>query len=228
MTIVIALRELRLVDTGAHRAWLAAYAPRFRYSLALAGFALVLQVLLAAVIPNVWFRMGAAGFTLSALAVRSVDVDWRQLFRPSWRQVASGVVAAAVLYAAGWLVVAASLPLPGAATQIAQLFAWKNSVPAGLMLPLLLFIVAVEEIVWRCAVTLPFAARLGPWLGALAAGSAFALAHVPLGVPLLAFAALCAGTYWSLLVVKTRSAVPSFVCHILWDLAVLVWFPYRL
>ncbi|HKC13244.1 MAG TPA: CPBP family intramembrane glutamic endopeptidase, partial [Vicinamibacteria bacterium] len=82
-----------------------------------------------------------------------------------------------------------------------------------------------EEIVWRNAVTLPLAARLGPWPGVLVAGLGFAAAHASLGVPVLLIAALGAGTFWSALVVKTRSAVPSFVCHVLWDLAVLFWFP---
>ena len=59
-----------------------------------------------------------------------------------------------------------------------------------------------------------------------AAAAVFALAHVPLGVPLLLLAALGAGTFWSALVLKTRSAVPALVSHVLWDLAVLFWFPY--
>jgi membrane protease YdiL (CAAX protease family) len=75
-------------------------------------------------------------------------------------------------------------------------------------------------------VTLPLAARLGPWTGALAAGALFALAHLPLGVPILLLAALGAGAFWSALVVKTRSAVPSLVSHALWDLALLFWLPY--
>jgi hypothetical protein len=31
---------------------------------------------------------------------------------------------------------------------------------------------------------------------------------------------------WSVLVVRTRSAVPALVCHLLWDLAVLFMAPY--
>ena len=93
-------------------------------------------------------------------------------------------------------------------------------------MPLLLLIVVGEEIVWRNAVTLPLAARLGPWRGTVAAAAVFALAHLPLGVPLLLLAALGAGAFWSALVLKTRSAVPALVSHVLWDLAVLFWLPY--
>jgi membrane protease YdiL (CAAX protease family) len=47
-----------------------------------------------------------------------------------------------------------------------------------------------------------------------------------MGVPVLLLAALGAGTFWSALVLKTRSAVPALASHLLWDLAVLFWFPY--
>jgi len=54
----------------------------------------------------------------------------------------------------------------------------------------------------------------------------YALAHLPMGVPFLLLAAMGAGTFWSAFVLKTRSAVPALVSHVLFDLAVLFWFPY--
>jgi hypothetical protein len=45
-------------------------------------------------------------------------------------------------------------------------------------------------------------------------------------VPFLLLAAMGAGWFWSALVLKTRSAVPALVNHVLLDLAVLFWFPY--
>jgi hypothetical protein len=45
-------------------------------------------------------------------------------------------------------------------------------------------------------------------------------------VPVLLGAALGAGGFWSAMVVKTRSAVPALISHLLWDLAVLFWWPY--
>ena len=47
-----------------------------------------------------------------------------------------------------------------------------------------------------------------------------------MGVPFLLLAAMGAGTFWSAFVLKTRSAVPALVSHVLFDLAVLFWFPY--
>ena len=43
--------------------------------------------------------------------------------------------------------------------------------------------------------------------------------------PVVPLAALGAGAFWSALVVRTRSLVPAIVCHVLWDLAVLFWWP---
>jgi membrane protease YdiL (CAAX protease family) len=87
---------------------------------------------------------------------------------------------------------------------------------------LLVALVAAEEVVWRNAVTLPLAARFGAWPGVGAAALAFAAAHLSLGVPVLLVAAVGAGAFWGAMVVRLRSAVPAFVCHLLWDIAVLL------
>jgi membrane protease YdiL (CAAX protease family) len=177
-------------------------------------------------VANVWYRMAAGGLLLSATALAFVRVDWRALFRPMWRHVAHGTAAAVVMYAVGALVARMLAASPALAAQMNELYGWKRMVPGALAVPLVLLIVLAEEIVWRNAVTLPLAARLGPWPGVLAAAALFALAHLPLGVPLLLPAALSAGAFWSAFVLKTRSAVPALVSHLLFDLAVLFWLPY--
>jgi membrane protease YdiL (CAAX protease family) len=94
------------------------------------------------------------------------------------------------------------------------------------VLPLLVVIILGEEIVWRSAVTLPLAARWGPARGVAAAAVGFAAMHLALGVPVVLLAALGAGTFWSALVVKSRSAVPALVSHVLWDLVAMFGVPY--
>jgi NADH dehydrogenase len=219
--------SLRLVDRRPAAEWLARHRDAFVPAVALAVLAVVLQSVLGTFLPNVWYRMAVGAAVLSALALARVRVGWRELYRPRLRHLGQGFAAAVVLYAAGAVVAcilgSASHAL---AAQMAALYAWKGAVPGPYAIPLLLLIVLGEEIVWRNAVTLPFAARWGPWAGTLAAAVAFALAHLPLGVPLLLAAALGAGAFWGALVVKTRSAVPALVSHALWDLAVLFWLPY--
>jgi membrane protease YdiL (CAAX protease family) len=218
--------SLRLVDGRAHGEWVAAHRPAFASAIGLAAAAIVVQAALGMVVANVWYRMAAGGLLLSAAALAFVRVNWRALFRPTWRHLAHGAAAAALMYAVGALVARLLAASPALAAQMNELYGWKRMVPGALAVPLLLLIVLAEEIVWRNAVTLPLAARLGPWPGVLAAAALFALAHVPLGVPLLLLLALSAGACWSAFVVKTRSAVPALVSHLLFDLAVLFWLPY--
>jgi len=218
--------SLRLLDGRGHVEWLARYRPALVPALALAGVALLVQTVLALTVDNVWYRMAAGGLVLSAFALARVRLDWRALYRPSWRHVAQGAAAAAVMYAVGALITRVLMGSPALAAQIVELYGWKRMVPGALAVPLLLVIVLGEEIVWRNAVTLPLAARLGPWRGAAAAAALYALAHLPMGVPFLLLAAMGAGTFWSAFVLKTRSAVPALVSHVLFDLAVLFWFPY--
>jgi membrane protease YdiL (CAAX protease family) len=218
--------SLRLVTTDDHARWLRAHAASFPKALAVAAAALLLMPAAGLAVENVWYRMACANALLVALALRAVPLAWKELYRPRAVHLAWGVGSAAALYGAGAVVFNILQHVPGAAAQIAAAFAWRDAVPASLALPLLVAIVAAEEIVWRNAVTLPFAARRGPVAGTLLAAGAFAAAHVSLGVPVLLVAALGAGTVWSALVVRTRSALPALISHLLWDAAVLFLFPY--
>jgi NADH dehydrogenase len=218
--------SLRLVEGRAHAEWLSRYGPALPRAMALAALGLVLPGVLSLLIGNVWYRMAACALALLPVALFGVDLDWRRLLRPSWRALAQGGAAALVLYFAGRLATAGLLLVPAFAQQAASIYAWRGAVAPTLVLPLLLLIILGEEIVWRNGVTLPLAARLGPGAGVLVAALAFAVAHVAIGLPLLLVAALGAGAFWSALVVKTRSAWPALVCHVLWDLTVLFWLPY--
>jgi membrane protease YdiL (CAAX protease family) len=191
----------------------------------LACLAPLLHYVLLLTLSNVWYRMAVAGLLLSVLAILTSAVDWRALYRPSLRHVATGIAAAVLMYAGGWVVVR-TLHSPAAAAQIAVVYGWRQAVPGGLAVPLLLFIVLAEEVVWRAAVTQPLAARFGAGRGVAFAALAFALAHVPTGIPVLVAAAFVAGAFWSALVVYTRSGIPALVSHVVWDLAVLFWAPY--
>jgi membrane protease YdiL (CAAX protease family) len=174
----------------------------------------------------VWPRLAVNTAVLLPLALLAVRLPWRRLFAPSPGRIAAGVAAAAVLYGIGAAVFRLLQTVPGAAAQVAALYAWRDAAPDGLAIPLLLWIVLGEEIVWRTAVTLPLADRFGPARGAALAAAGFAAAHVSLGVPLLLVVALGAGAFWSALTVSSRNAVPALASHVLWDVAVLFLWPY--
>ena len=188
--------------------------------------AIASSFLLGALVTNVWYRMATMGAALAALAAFLVPIPWRTLLAPTRRTLLQGVGAAVFLYVAGAAVFLALQHSEPAARQIQALYAWREAVPRAAVWPLLFLIVLMEELVWRLAVTLPLAARYGPWAGVILGAAAFALAHVAMGVPLLVLAALGAGAFWGLLVVRTGSAVPALVSHLLWDAAVLLVWPY--
>jgi uncharacterized protein YbjT (DUF2867 family)/membrane protease YdiL (CAAX protease family) len=218
--------SLRLVSDDADRVWLQSHAKAFRSALAVAITGVLLMPVASVLVSNVWYRMAACGAVLIGLSLAFVRLPWRELWRPSVRGIAQGLAAAAALYGIGAGVFAVLEHVTGASRQIAQLYGWRDSVGRGLVIPLLIAIIAAEEIVWRNAVTLPLAGRLGAWRGSMVAALLFAAAHLSLGVPVLLVAAFGAGLFWSALVVKTRSAVPSLVSHVLWDLAVMFLLPY--
>ncbi|HEY7066131.1 MAG TPA: NAD(P)H-binding protein [Chloroflexota bacterium] len=220
--------SLHLRAGAVQAAWLAKRRGAFGGAVALAVAAMALLWLLAALVPNVWYRMAAFYALLVPVALVGQRVGWCALWRPSRAAVAGGVVAAAALYALGWAVfhlLAVAVPPLGA--QLAPLYAWADDLPAPPLGPLLFgFIVAGEEIVWRGAIALPFAARWGPWRGVLAGALVFGAAHAGFGSPLLVLAALGCGAYWGWLAILARGLVPALVSHILWDLAVMFWLPY--
>jgi uncharacterized protein YbjT (DUF2867 family)/membrane protease YdiL (CAAX protease family) len=220
--------SLRLVRHRSQGEWLARRGRALAPAVVLAIAAPLVQLVLAQAIPNVWYRMGAGAVLLSTFAWTCVPVGWRELFRPRPRDLVRGAAAAALLYAAGALVVRVIVVSPGLAAQMDDVYGWRHAVPDALAVPLLLLIVLGEEIVWRAAITLPLAARIGPWAGVVAGAVAFAVAHLPLGMPVLLLAALGAGAFWSALAIKTRSLVPALVSHVLWDLAVLFALPYAI
>jgi NADH dehydrogenase len=220
--------SLRLVRHRSQAEWLARRGRAVAPAVVLALAAPLVQWALAQTIANVWYRMGVGAVLLSAFALLRVPVGWAELWRPRPRDLARGAAAAVGLYLAGALVVRALVTSPALAAQMADVYGWRRAVPDALAVPLLLLIVLGEEIVWRGAITLPLAARLGPWAGVLLGAVAFAVAHVPLGMPVLLLAALGAGAFWSALAIKTRSLVPALVSHVLWDLAVLFWLPYAI
>src|SRR5260221_4961025 len=77
--------SLRLVDRRSHGEWVSAHRPALAPAVVLAGLAIVVPAALGMVLANVWYRMATGGLLLSAAALAFVHVDWRALFRPTWR-----------------------------------------------------------------------------------------------------------------------------------------------
>lgn len=216
------LPSLRLLTSAEHRGWLRGQAAALRGWPWLLALALVLMLAGPRWLPSVWTRMAVIEGSLLLILLA-----WRRrallpLLRPSASTVLLGLGMAAMLYAGADLFMAGlRAAAPGFATQMIEVLSWSELAPLPLRLGLLPLIVLGEDVVWRGAITLPLAARLGPVLGCLAAGALFALAHLTSGPPLLLLAAVVMGTLWSALAIRARSLVPVFVSHLAWDLAVM-------
>lgn len=216
--------SLGLVTDADHAAWLRTHRPGVARGLVLSALAAALIAFLP--LSGLWWRMAVMAAILTPLAFVGAGPRLLPLLAPSWRRVGAGVVAAGVQYVAGAAVFALVATWPRLLADLPALHAQLRSVPPGPGLLLLACIVAAEEVLWRGAITLPLAGRLGPWAGVLAGAALCAGAHLGMGLPLLALAAFAASLYWGALAVRSRSLVPGIVCHFLWDVLAFYLRPY--
>ncbi len=86
-------------------------------------------------------------------------------------------------------------------------------------------VVVGEELVWRGVVQAALIRRFGGAGGVVLAAVAYALAHAPLGSPVLVAVALLCGIAWGALRAASKSLVPPAVAHLVWDVLVLLWLP---
>lgn len=175
---------------------------------------------------GIWTAIGAAAI---ALGIAALVFDGAALakslgLRP--RLVLLGAGVGGAMAAATWAV----YPLfsgvaPFVARDTALLYsAFRAPSPVAVALAFLPVIFG-EELVWRGVVQAALARRFGLYGGAVLAALAYALAHAPLGSPVLVLAALACGLCWSALRAATGSLVPALVAHIVWDAVILLWLP---
>lgn len=216
------LPSVRLIPSIESRRWVQERATELSRWPWLLALAMLLMLTGPSVLPSVWTRMAAINTALFIAVVLTSRAALGPLLRPRIGGVALGLGLALGLYVgadvfmAGLRVVA-----PALALQVQEVYGWSALASETTRLALLPLIVFGEDLVWRGVVTFPLVARLGPTVGCLAAGMLFAAAHLTTGPPLLLLAALVMGTLWSAIAIRTRSLVPVFISHWVWDLAVM-------
>jgi len=179
-----------------------------------------------------WWWMGANAVVLvTASAV--LDSGWRQAFlhdlgRGLWWKVLAGVGSAAVLYAvffAGNHLARALFDFAG--SDIGRVYGFKEGaavVRVGLLIGFL--IGPAEELFWRGFLQRRLEARHGPLAGTVVAAVVYAAIHIASLNFMLVAAALVCGLFWGALYSRFRSMTLNVVSHVLWDLAVFLWFPF--
>ena len=167
-----------------------------------------------------WDRALPAGLAVGAYGAVAQRHRLDDLWRPAVLDVAVGVVAAAALYGVFWVGDRVLLRvLPALAADVAELYDVSASSRPRLVPVVLVAVGASEEMFWRGFVQ----ARAG----VLVALVGYAAVHLWERKPALVLAALVGGTAWTALFAWRETLVAPVVCHVLWDLAVVLWFPFR-
>lgn len=174
---------------------------------------------------GIWTALGVIAVVLGATAWAR-DPQARPSLQPSAGRLLLGVAAGGVMIVATYLLYPVFTRVaPFLAQDTAALYAAFRAAPPVLATLLLLPVILGEELVWRGVVQRALTERWGAWLGCVSAALLYALAHAPLGSPVLAMAALLCGFAWGALRLASRTLVPALVAHILWDLFVLLFLP---
>ncbi len=163
-----------------------------------------------------WRRAAVAGPVIGAYGVVAQRHRLGDLLEPSVLEVAVGVAGAAALYGVflvGDRVLAVVAPALG--DQVSALY----GVQSGTVPAVLAVVGACEELFWRGFVQ--------PRAGFVAALAAYGAVHLWERKPVLVLAALVGGAFWGALYVWRGSLTAPLVSHVLWDLAIVVWFPLR-
>jgi len=173
-----------------------------------------------------WIPIALAALFVSAAIVSGGWPDVRELFRPAPSRILIGLLGAAIMLAATYgLFPLVAGRFPALALETANLYA--TFLTGRRTVAILLFVIPVilaEELMWRGAFQEWIAQRLPASRLAIIvlAAAGYAIAHLPLGSPLLVGIAFLCGLYWSALRSLTRSAVPSLIAHLAWDLALIL------
>lgn len=175
---------------------------------------------------GIWPSIGGAAIALGVAVMVLDRVAARSLLVPSARLVLIGAAAGGLMAAGTYLLYPLFRRLlPFIATDTARLYASFRGPPPVFATLALLPVILGEELVWRGVVQTALVRRLGPWRGVPLAALAYALAHAPLGSPVLVAVALSCGLAWGALRAASASLVPTLLAHLMWDVLVLLWLP---
>jgi uncharacterized protein len=206
------------LDASPRAAWLA---------FTLAVVALSLSLALRGAV-NVWLSTGLAALVGVAATLAVARGELLSLLRPSARQVGLGLAAGVLMVLATHALYPLGLALvPGLGERVASLYEELRAPPGPrAAVPLLLLVVFSEELVFR-GLLVALLERLGMSRSGvvLAATALYVVPQLAGGSPVLAMLAVACGLVWTAQRVLGGSLVAPLLTHVLWDLAVFVWWP---
>jgi len=177
---------------------------------------------------NIWIGTGAA-------AVASVTLLWMGarptlrsiLERPTAVSLAVGIaVGIAMSLATWWLYPLSIAVLPTVEGEVETLYALLRQPPGPMRaFPLLLLVVAAEELIWRGLAIDLFSKALGAPRAVLLSALLYILPQIAFRSPLLIIVAALCGLLWGTLRVRFDGLAAPVAAHIVWDFLVFVMYP---
>jgi len=177
---------------------------------------------------NIWIGTGAAALTSALVLWLGARPALRSNLRaPAATNLLLGLAVGVLMSLATWWLYPLSVSVfPPIQTEVETLYALLRQEPGPVRaFPLLLLVVAAEELVWRGVAIDLFSKSLGPWRAMVFSALLYVLPQFALRSPLLIIVALCCGLLWGALRVRTRGLAAPFVAHLVWDILVFVWHP---
>jgi membrane protease YdiL (CAAX protease family) len=165
-----------------------------------------------------WSRAMAAGVVIGLFGAVAERGRLGEYLRPAVVDVIIGVSAAALLFAvfgAGDRVLAKFIP--ALHREVGDLYLLRAEARLGAIPPMIATVAVTEELFWRGFVQ----ARSG----LLVATVAYALVLIWERTIVLIVAALICGATWGALFAWRDTLVAPVLSHVLWDLAIMVFFP---
>jgi membrane protease YdiL (CAAX protease family) len=116
--------------------------------------------------------------------------------------------------------------LPAVRGEVETLYGLLRQPPGPVRaFPLLLLVVAAEELVWRGLAVDVLSPRFGRWCAVVMAALLYVLPQVAFRSPLLVVIALLCGLVWGALRARTEGLAAPFLAHLVWDVLVFIAYP---
>ena len=177
---------------------------------------------------HVWIGTGAAALVSVVVLWLLARARLTSVFdKPSAKNVVVGIaVGIAMSFATWWLYPLSITILPSIEGEVETLYALLRQPPGPIRaFPLLLFVVAAEELVWRGLAIDVFSSTLGRWPAVLVSALLYVLPQVAFRSPLLVLIALLCGLLWGLLRVSCKGLAAPFTAHVIWNARVFIIYP---
>ena len=176
---------------------------------------------------NIWIGTGSAAVISILLLHRVSSPPSLQANEDPVRSGIAGLLVGLVMSMATWALYPISIDfVPAIGVEVPKLYGLLRQFPGPVWaFPVLVLVVAAEELVWRGLAIDLFSKSFGASGAVLFASLVYVLPQIAFRSPLLVIVALLCGLVWGALRVRTQGLVAPLVAHLTWDLLVFVLFP---